>query len=90
MKLSFSRMADELAMKGKRVLISLLHSLYNLGQMPKSVFVFTPFDRKIAPVLLYDLKFGAFLSVNLRNLYIDMLANGICASVYMHQICSPW
>ena len=28
-----------------------------------------------------DMKFGAFLSVNLRNLYIDMLENGICASV---------
>ena len=39
MQLSFNRIADELAMKGKRVLISLLHSLYNLGQMPKSVFL---------------------------------------------------
>ena len=59
MQLSFNRMADELAMKGKRVLISLLHSLYNLGQMPKSVF-FTLFDRKIAPVLLYGSEIWGF------------------------------
>ena len=59
MQLSFNRMADELAMKGKRVLISLLHSLYNLEQMPKSVF-FTLFDRKIAPVLLYGSEIWGF------------------------------
>ena len=51
MQLSFNRMADELATKGKRVLISLLHSLYDLRQMPKSVF-FPLFDSKIALVLL--------------------------------------
>ena len=83
MKLSFSRMADELAMKGKRVLISLLHSLYNLGQMPKSVF-FILFDRKIAPVLLYGSEIWGFSMRESTEL--DMLANGICASVYCYQI----
>ena len=50
--------------------------------MPKSVF-FTLFDRKIAPVLLYVSEIWGFSK---RESYIDMLANGICASVYMHQI----
>ena len=59
MKLSFNRMADELAMQGKHVLISLLHSLYNLGQMAKSV-CFTLFDRNIAPVLLYGSEIWGF------------------------------
>ena len=41
MQLSYNRIADDLAIKGKRVLISLLNSLYNLGQMPKTVFFYT-------------------------------------------------
>ena len=41
MQLSYNRIADDLAIKGKRVLISLLNSLYNLGQMPKNVFFYT-------------------------------------------------
>ncbi|MEW8542874.1 MAG: reverse transcriptase family protein, partial [Candidatus Thiodiazotropha sp.] len=59
MQLSYNRMAEDLALKGKRVLISLLNSLYTLGQMPKNVF-FTLFDRKIVPVLLYGSEIWGF------------------------------
>ena len=52
MQLSFNRMAIGQATKAKRVLNSLLNSLYNLGQLPKDVF-FKVFDRKVSPVLLY-------------------------------------
>ena len=52
MQLSFNRMAIDQATKAKRVLISLLNSLYNLGQLPTDVF-FKLVDRKISPVLLY-------------------------------------
>ena len=52
MQLSFNRMAIDQATKAKRVVISLLNSLYNLGQLPKDVF-FKLFDRKVRPVLLY-------------------------------------
>ena len=44
-QLSFNRMAIDQATKAKRVLMSLLNSLYNLGQLPKDVF-FTLFHRK--------------------------------------------
>lgn len=59
MQRSYNRMADDLAIEGKRVLISLLNSLYNLGQMPKNVF-FVLFDRKISPVLLYGSEIWGF------------------------------
>ena len=52
MQLSFNRMAIDQATKAKRVLISLLNSLFNLGQPPKDVFL-KLFDRKVSPVLLY-------------------------------------
>ena len=52
MQLSFNRMVIDQATKAKRVLISLLNSLYNLGQLPKDVF-FKLFNRKVSPVLLY-------------------------------------
>ncbi|MEW8548219.1 MAG: reverse transcriptase family protein [Candidatus Thiodiazotropha sp.] len=52
MQLSFNRMASDQATKAKRVLISLLNSLYDLGQLPKDIF-FKIFDRKISPLLLY-------------------------------------
>ena len=52
MQLSFNRIAVNQAAKAKRVLISLLNSLCNLGQLPKDVF-FKLFDRKVSPVLLY-------------------------------------
>ena len=45
-------MVNELCIKGKRILISILSSLYNSGQMPKTVF-FKIFDTKICPQLLY-------------------------------------
>ena len=38
MQLYFNRMAIDQATKAKLVLISLLNSLYNLGQIPKDVF----------------------------------------------------
>ena len=39
MQLSSNRMAIDQATKSKRVLVSLLNSLYNLGQLPKDVFI---------------------------------------------------
>ena len=51
-QLSLTSMVNDLCIKGKRVLISILSSLYNSGQMPKSVF-FKIFDIKICPQLLY-------------------------------------
>ena len=59
MQLSFNRMAINQATKAKRVLISLLNSLYNLGQLPKDVFV-KLFDRKVSPVLLYGSEIWGF------------------------------
>ena len=59
MQLSFNRMASDQAVKAKRVLISLLNSLYDLGQLPTNVF-FTLFDRKISPVLLYGSEIWGF------------------------------
>ena len=52
MKLSFNKMAHEQAVKAERVLVSLLNSVYELGQMPKHIF-FKLLDTKISPVLLY-------------------------------------
>ena len=51
-QLSLTQMADDQAIKGKRVLVSLLTKLYHYGQLPKEVF-FKMFDSKISPVLLY-------------------------------------
>ena len=45
-------MVQELCNKGKRVLISILKSLYNSGQLKKQVF-FKLFDMKICSQLLY-------------------------------------
>lgn len=45
-QLFFNRMALEQANRAKKVLISLLNSLYDLGQLQKDVF-FQLFDRKI-------------------------------------------
>ena len=52
MQLSYNRMASDQAVKAKRILVSLLNSLYDLGQLPRNVF-FKLFDRKLSPVLLY-------------------------------------
>ena len=37
MQLSYQRMCSDLAKKDKRVLVSLISSLYDYGQMPKHV-----------------------------------------------------
>ena len=37
-QLSLTQMADDQAIKGKRVLVSLLTKLYHYGQLPKEVF----------------------------------------------------
>ena len=58
-QLSFNRMAIDQATKAKRVLISLLNYLYNLGQLPKDIF-FKLFDRKVRPVLLYGYEIWGF------------------------------
>ena len=52
MLLSLHRMSSDLAKKGKHVLVSLLSSLYEYGQMPKHIF-FKLFDMKVVPILLY-------------------------------------
>ena len=59
MQLSCNRMAIDKATKEKRVLISLLNSFYNLGQLPKDVFL-KLFDRKVSPVLLYGSEIWSF------------------------------
>ena len=51
-QLSVSSMVNALCIKGKRILISILSSLYNSGQLPKTVF-FKIFDTKICPQTLY-------------------------------------
>ena len=51
-KMSMFSMTEDLASKGKRVLVSLLNSLYDYGAMPKSIF-FKSFDVKVLPMLLY-------------------------------------
>ena len=51
MQLSYNRMASDQAVKAKRVLVSLLNFLYDLGQLPRNVF-FKLFDRKNSTVLL--------------------------------------
>ena len=72
MQLSFNRMASDQAIKAKRVLVFLLNSLYELGQLPKDVFFFKLFDRKISPVLLYGSEIWGFTkrdSVELMQIY---------------------
>ena len=51
-KMSMFSMTEDLASKGKRVLVTLLNSLYDYGTMPKSIF-FKLFDVKVLPMLLY-------------------------------------
>ena len=59
LQLSFHRMCSDLSKKGKRVLVSLLSSLYDYGQMPKHVF-FKLFDTEVLPVLLYGSEIWGF------------------------------
>ena len=59
MQLSLNRMASDQAVKAKRILISLLNSFYDLGQLPRDVF-FKLFDRKISPVFLYGSEIWGF------------------------------
>ena len=73
MQLSFKRMASDQAVKAKRVLISLLNSLYDLGQLPTNVF-FTLFDRKISPVLLYGSEIWGFK----RREWIELVHRYAC------------
>ena len=51
-QLSLNIMVHDLCVKGRRVLVSLLKSLYDCGQMSKDVY-FKIFDTKICPLLLY-------------------------------------
>ena len=51
-QLSMNAMVHDLCTKGKRVLVSILKSLYSCGQLSKSVF-FKIFDVKISPILYY-------------------------------------
>lgn len=51
-QMSLNRMANDLALKGKKVLISVLSSLYRYGNLSKTTF-FKIFDVKIAPILFY-------------------------------------
>ena len=72
-QLSLTQMACDQAIKGKRVLISLLSKLYQYGQLSKDVY-FKLFDSKILPVLLY----GAELwGVNCQNA-IERVHNYAC------------
>ena len=59
MQLCFNRMATEQVSKAKRVLVSMLNSLYNLGQFQKDVF-FKLFDRLVSPVFLYGFEIWGF------------------------------
>ena len=71
MQLSFNRMTSDQAAKTKRALVSLLNSLYDLGQLPRDV-VFKFLDRKISPVLLYGSEIWGFAkreSVELSQSY---------------------
>ena len=52
MQLSYQRMCSDLSKKGKRVLVSLISSLYYYGQMPKHV-VFKLLDTKVVPILVF-------------------------------------
>jgi hypothetical protein len=51
-QMSLNAMVYELCMKSKRILTSILKSLYQYGQLPSSTF-FKIFDTKICPQLLY-------------------------------------
>ena len=59
MQLSLNRTCSDLAKKGKRVLVTLLSSLYEYGKMPKHVF-FTLFDMKVVPILIYGSEIWGF------------------------------
>ena len=51
-KMSTFSMTEDLASKGKRVLVSFLNSLYDYATMHKSI-LFKLFDVKMLPMLLY-------------------------------------
>ena len=59
MKLLFNHMCSDLSQKGKRVLVSLLSSLSNYGQLPKHVF-FKLFDTKVLPIIVYGAEIWGF------------------------------
>ena len=76
MQLSLNRMAIDQATKAKQVLISLLNSLYNLGQLPKEFFFI--FDRKVSPGLLYGSERWVLQKERQLMQCIDMHASVIC------------
>ena len=51
-QLSLTQIASEQAIKGKRILVSILAKLYKYGQISNEVFL-KIFDTKISPVLMY-------------------------------------
>ena len=59
MQMPFNRMANEQAVKGKSVLVSLLTPSYEIRHMPRNIF-FQLYDRKISPVLLYGSEIWGF------------------------------
>ena len=51
-QMSLNRMVNNLAVKGKKAMDSILSSLFPYGNLSKPTF-FKLFDVKIAPILLY-------------------------------------
>ena len=72
-QMSIFKMADEQAIKGKRVLISILSNLYKYGQLKKHVY-FNIFDTKIVPILCY----GSELWGSIEHKSIETVHNYAC------------
>ena len=77
MQLSYQRMCSYLAKKGKRVLVSLIASLYDYGQMPKHVF-FKLFDAKVVPILVYGSDIWSFKRYDILEQVQNYACRGIC------------
>ena len=80
MQLSYQRMCSDLAKKGKRVLVFLISSLHDYGQMPKHVF-FKLFDTKVLPIWCMAQRFGVLKDITFWSRSGIMLARGICVLV---------
>ena len=80
MQLSFNRMAIDQAAKANRILISLLNSLCNLGQLPKDIY-FELIDRKVNLVLLYGSEIWGFTKREpIEVVHRYMHASAMCVS----------
>ena len=77
-QLSLIKMATEQAVKGKRILVSVLSNLYKYGQV--MYFIFKIFDTKVVPVLVYGAEiWGINYQQDIERVHFYACKRYICA-----------